>query len=226
MKLLEFYFYIMFGLLFCRVGFPLMLITTVIAMFYLLICHVAFQWHPTWTCLFVLYTVYNRKGCKFQTVIVFSPKKTPKKTQLTTVKFNWFYVQWIFVASLHFFMISFFVIPQYSKCNAYYFMYYVIFMLWIQKWIIVISSFDIFLFNNRYITIKVTCIKDCDIILYIIVCISIYFRIFTATCTCISFVLSLTLLSKLLSAISSMLFSVYVTFKFNKVKLHDCFLQS
>lgn len=118
MKLLEFYFYIMFGLLFCRVGFPLMLITTVIAMFYLLICHVAFQWHPTWTCLFVLYTVYNRKGCKFQTVIVFSPKKTPKKTQLTTVKFNWFYVQWIFVASLHFFMISFFVLPQYSKCNA------------------------------------------------------------------------------------------------------------
>lgn len=172
-----------------------MLITTVIAMFYLLICHVAFQWHPTWTCLFVLYTVYNRKGCKFQTVIVFSPKKTPKKTQLTTVKFNWFYVQWIFVASLHFFMISFFVIPQYSKCNAYYFMYYVIFMLWIQKWIIVISSFDIFLFNNRYITIKVTstCIKDCDIILYIIVCIFIYCLIFTATCTCISFVLSLTL---------------------------------
>lgn len=125
------------------------------------------------------------------------PQKTPKKTQLTTVKFNWFYVQWIFVALLHFFMISFFVIPQYSKCNAYYFMYYVIFMLWIQKWIIVISSFDIFLFtgNNRYITIKVTstCIINCDIILYIIVCIFIYCLIFTATCTCISFVLSLTL---------------------------------
>lgn len=123
------------------------------------------------------------------------PKKNPKKKKLTTVKFNWFYVQWIFVASLHFFMVSFFVIPQYSKCNAYYFMYYVIFMLWIQKWIIVISSFDIFLFNNRYITIKVTstCIKDCDIILYIIVCIFIYCLIFTATCTCISFVLSLTL---------------------------------
>lgn len=117
MKLLEFYFYIMFGLLFCRVGFPLMLITTVIAMFYLLICHVAFQWHPTWTCLFVLYTGYNRIGCKFQTVIVFSPKN-PEKKKLTTVKFNWFYVQWIFVASLHFFMISFFVLPQYSKCNA------------------------------------------------------------------------------------------------------------
>lgn len=79
MKLLEFYFYIMFGLLFCRVGFPLMLITTVIAMFYLLICHVAFQWHPTWTCLFVLYTGYNRIGCKFQTVIVFSPKNPEKK---------------------------------------------------------------------------------------------------------------------------------------------------
>lgn len=31
---------------FFKVGFPLMFITTVIAMFYLLICHVAFQWHP------------------------------------------------------------------------------------------------------------------------------------------------------------------------------------
>lgn len=31
---------------FFKVGFPLMLVTTVIAMFYLLICHVAFKWHP------------------------------------------------------------------------------------------------------------------------------------------------------------------------------------
>lgn len=200
-------------------------------------------WSPCFTCWYVTWlsngtqlehvflycTQYTTEKDANSKLLLCSPqKKTRKKTQLTTVKFNWFYVQWIFVASLHFFMISFFVIPQYSKCNAYYFMYYVIFMLWIQKWIIVISSFDIFLFNNRYITIKVTstCIKDCDIILYIIVCIFIYCLIFTATCTCISFVLSLTLLSKLLSAISSMLFSVYVTFKFNKVKLHDCFLQS
>ena len=39
------YIYCCFIPSFCRVGFPLMLITTAVAMVYLLICHVAFTWH-------------------------------------------------------------------------------------------------------------------------------------------------------------------------------------
>lgn len=90
-------------------------------------------WSPCFTCW---YATWLSNGTQLEHVFLYctqdttekdansklllcSPqKKTLKKTQLTTVKFNWFYVQWIFVASLHFFIISFFVLPQYSKCNA------------------------------------------------------------------------------------------------------------
>lgn len=90
-------------------------------------------WSPCFTCWYVtwlsngtqlehvfLYCTQDttEKDANSKLLLCSPQKKTRKKTQLTTVKFNWFYVQWIFVASLHFFIISFFVLPQYSKCNA------------------------------------------------------------------------------------------------------------
>lgn len=181
MKLLEFYFNTFLykvWLPFCRVGFPLMLVTTVIAMFYLLICHVAFKWHPDWTYIIVLYTIYNRKQCMFKTYCVPPPPKKKKPFKNPLLSLTDFMCNGDFLHRYIFSWFFFFVIPQYSKCNAYYYVYYVIFMLWIQKWIVVFSSVDIFLFINHYITIKVTCIPDCDIILYIsylVYCVCFYF---------------------------------------------------
>lgn len=123
MKLLEFYFNTFlynFWPPFCRVGFPLMLVTTVIAMIYLLICHVAFKWHPDWLYIIVLYTIYNRKR-HVQNLLCSPPQQRFKNPLLSLTDFM---CNGDFLHRYIFSWFFFFVIPQYSKCNAYYYMCY------------------------------------------------------------------------------------------------------
>lgn len=172
MKLLEFYFNTFLYNVwppFCRVGFPLMLVTTVIAMIYLLICHVAFKWHPDWLYIIVLYTIYNKKR-HVQNLLCSPPQQRFKNPLLSLTDFmcngNF----------LHRYIFSWYLFCNTSilkmQCILLHVLHVCYNLLWIQ-WIIVISSVHIFLFNNCYITIKVTSITDCDIFLYIIVHISI-----------------------------------------------------